>query len=80
MIEFGSDLAKLNEKLEVFSESVFELLEKCVKTECHTTTRAHEITEVHQKIMSIDERMMEMNDRMNKLEQGCNNPISQSTV
>ena len=77
MIEFGSYLAKLTEIFNVFSKSVFELFEKCAKTENHTTSNAHEITELRQKIMSMDERMTKMNNRMTKLEQGRNNPISQ---
>ena len=45
----------------------------------HTTSIAHEITELRQKkIMSMNERMMEMNDRMTKLEQGRNKPTSKS--
>ena len=72
MIEFGSDLAKLNEISNVFSKSVFELLENCAKTENHTTSIAHEITDLRQKMISMDERMTEINDRLTKLEQGRN--------
>ena len=57
---------------------MFDLLEKCAKTESHTTRLAHVITELRQKIMSIDARMTEMTARMTKLEQGRNNPTSQS--
>ena len=70
MIEIDSDLAKLNENFNVFSKSVFELLEDCAKTESHTTSIAHEITGLRQKIISMDERMTEINDRMTKLKQG----------
>ena len=38
MIEVGNDLAKLNENFNVFTNSVFELLEHCAKTESHTTS------------------------------------------
>ena len=38
---------------------------------------AHEITEMRQKIMSTDNCLTEMNDRMTKLEQGRKNHISQ---
>ena len=77
MIELGSDLAKLNENFNVSSKSVFELLENSAKTENHTTSIAHEITELRQKIMSMDERMTEVNDRLTKLEQWINTPTSQ---
>ena len=77
MIENGSDPAKLNENFNVFSKSMFELLENCAKTENHTTSIAHEITELSQKMISMDERMTEFNDRMTKLEQGRITPTSQ---
>ena len=80
MIEFGSDLAKLNEISNVFSKSVFELLENCAKTENHTTSVAHEITELRQKMISMDKRMTEINNRMTKLEQGRNTPTSQEPI
>ena len=76
MIEFGSDLANLNENVNVFSKSVFELIENCAKTENHTTSIAHEITELRQKMILIDDRMTEINDRMTKLEQGRNTHTS----
>ena len=64
-------------KLIVFSKSVFELIENCAKTEKRPTRNAHEITELHQKIMSMDEHTTDINDHMSKLEQGRNNPTSQ---
>ena len=67
MFEFGSDLANLNENFNLISKSVFELLGNCVKTENHTTSIAHEFTEVRQKMISMDERMAEINDHMTKL-------------
>ena len=50
MIEFGSVLANLNKKLDVFSKSVLELLENFVKTESNATSIAHETKEQRQKI------------------------------
>ena len=49
MTEFGGDLAMLNEKLKVFSRSMFEFLQNCVKTQSHTTSTAQEITELRKK-------------------------------
>ena len=77
MIEFGSELAKLNETFSVLSESLFELPKNCAKTESYTTSIAHAITELRQKILSMDERMTDINDRMTKLEQERNNRTSQ---
>ena len=77
MIEFRSDLEKLNENFSVFSKSVFELLEHCAKTENHTTSTAHKITDLRQELFSMDERKTEINDRMTKLEQRRNTPTSQ---
>ena len=48
MFDFGSDLANLNEIFNVLSKSVFDLLENLAKTENHTTSIAHEITELRQ--------------------------------
>ena len=79
MLEFGRDVAKLNENFNAFSKSVFEVLENCAKTENHTNRIVHETTELRQKIRSMDERMTEINDRVTKLEQGSNNPTSQET-
>ena len=53
MIEFGSDLAKLNESFNVFSKSVSELLGNCAKTENHTTSIYHEVSELRQKMISM---------------------------
>ena len=75
--EYGSDLTKLNENFNLLSKSVFELHEDCAKTENHTTSIAHEITELRQKMISMDERMTEINDRVIKLEQRRNTPASQ---
>ena len=77
MIEIEIDLPKLNENFNVLSKSVLELLEDCTKTESHTTSITHEITEQRQKMLSMDELMSEINDCMTKLEQGRNNPTSQ---
>ena len=74
MFELSSDIAKLNENFNLLSKSLFELLEIRAKTENHTTSIAHEITELRQKMISMDERMTEINDRVIKLEQGRNNP------
>ena len=59
-------------------KSVFDLLENCTKNESHTSSTAHEISELRQKIMSIDKRLTEMNDRTTKIEQGRNTPTSQA--
>ena len=77
MLEFGSDLAKLNENFNILSKSVLELLENCAKTENHTTSIAHEITELRQKMISMDDRMTEINDRVIELEQRRITPASQ---
>ena len=77
MFEFGSHLAELNENFNLLSKSVFGLLENCAKTEKHTTSIAHEITELRQKRISMDERTTEINDRVTKLERRQNNPASQ---
>ena len=77
MFEFGSELAKFYESFKVLSNSVFEVIENCVKTVNHTTSIAQEITELRQKTIYMDERMTEINDRMTKLEQGRNTPASQ---
>ena len=76
VIDFGIVLAKLNENFNVFSGSVFELLETCAKTENLTTIIAHENSELRQKIISVDERMTEINDRMTKLDQERNTTTS----
>ena len=57
----GGNLVKLNEILNVFSKSMFQMLKNCAKTESHTTSIAHKITELGQKIISMDKRMT---DRM----------------
>ena len=49
VIELGSNLAKLNEKLDSFSKIVFELLGNCAEAESHTKNIAHEISELRQK-------------------------------
>ena len=67
MFEFCSGLAKLNEDFKVLSKSVFESLENCAKSENHTTSIAHEITDLRQKMISMDERMMEINDRTTEI-------------
>ena len=43
-----------------------------------TTSIAHQITELRQKIMLMDERMWETNHYMTKLEQGSNTLTSQA--
>ena len=78
MTDFGSELAKLNEKLNVFSKSIFELLKIGAITRKHTTSIAHEFTEMRQKLISMDERITGMNDRKTKLEQGLNIPTYQA--
>ena len=55
---------------------MFELLENCAKTEKHTTSIAHAITELRQKMILMDERMTEINDRVIKLEHRRNTPAS----
>ena len=56
---------------------MLELHENCAKTKNHTTSIAHENTELRQKMIAMVERMTEINDHMTKLEQGRNNPTSQ---
>ena len=56
---------------------MFDLLENSAKTENCTTSIAHEITELRQKIISMDEHMKEINDRVTKLEQRRNTSASQ---
>ena len=79
MFEFGSDLAKLKENFNVLSKSVFKLLENCAKTESHTTSIVQEISELRQKMISMDEHMTEINDCATKIEHGRNNPASQES-
>ena len=55
---------------------MFELPENCATTENHTTNIAHEIIELRQMIISMDERMTEIIDCMTELEQGRNTPTS----
>ena len=74
MIEFCSDIAKLNEKLFVFSKVMFELFENCVVSESITTSIPRRNAEMSQKIVLMDERMTETNDRMIKIEQERNDP------
>ena len=76
MFEFCSDIEKLNENFNLLSKSVIELLENCAKTENHTSSIAHEITELRQKKILIDERTTEINDCVTKLEQRRNTPAS----
>ena len=64
-------------KINPLSKSVFELIENCVKTENRTISIIHEITELRQKRMSMEELMTEINNRMTKLKQGRNKPFSQ---
>ena len=56
---------------------MFGLLENCAKTESHTTSIAHEITELLKKIKSMKERIAEMNDCVTKVKQIRNNPLFQ---
>ena len=79
MIEIRSDLANLNENFNIFSKSVFELLENCVKLRTLALVSLPKFTELRKKIMSMDERMTEINHRMTKLEEGRYNPTSQES-
>ena len=65
---FRSDLANLNEKLKVSLKIFVELFENSAKTENQTTGVAQEITEMRLKIISLDERLTETNDRITELE------------
>ena len=61
MVEFGSDLEKLNENLGVFSKSMFGLLENCAKTKSHITSIAYEITGLRQQ-NNVDGRTSDGNE------------------
>ena len=80
MFEFGSDLAKLKGNFNVLSKSVFKLLENGAKTESQITSIVHEISEVRQKKISMDEYMTEITECATKLGHGRNNPASQEPI
>ena len=61
MLDLGSDLAKLDEKLIVISQIMFELLENFAKTENNTTGIFNEISEMS-KQSSVDGRMYAGNE------------------
>ena len=46
MIEFGTDLAKFIENVNVFFKILLELIENCAKFENQITSTTHEITEM----------------------------------
>ena len=48
---------------------MFELIENCAKTGSYTGSIADEITQLRPKIMSMDERMTEMNDLIARKQQ-----------
>ena len=76
MIELGGHLPKFNEKLNVLSKGLFEMLEKWAKSENHATNIAQKITSNIHKVVLMKECMTEMNDPMTKLEQERNIPSS----
>ena len=57
---------------------LFNLLEKCVKSDSHTTSIPQDIAEMRQKTMLMGECMTEMNDRMAGIEQERTIPASEA--
>ena len=78
MIKFGSDLADLKEKFNIFSEGVMELPNHCVKDDEHTIRLSHEIIEIRQQKYLMYECMYEMKGHVNKLEKERNEPVPQA--